>query len=117
MCLYNVDILEEKFLKSLGDNKKYIVKKDEFEILRWPFVTFEVILDFINKMCVLNVSISRNFYQKENPGVSELPRFRFVLARCRRTYVLNKYCLRSECLQFRITKSFIITVLIFISYS
>ena len=31
--LINVDILEKL-------NKKYIEKKDDFEILRWPFVTF-----------------------------------------------------------------------------
>ena len=39
MCLYNVDILE-KFKKDFALNKKYIVEKNDFEILRWPYVTF-----------------------------------------------------------------------------
>ena len=39
LCLYNADILE-KFEKDWALNKKYIVEKDYFEILRWPFVTF-----------------------------------------------------------------------------
>ena len=33
--LYNVDIPEKL-------NKKYIAEKYEFEILRWPYVTFNV---------------------------------------------------------------------------
>ena len=37
--LHNVDILE-KFLEKLGGKKKYIVEKDDFEIFRWPYVTF-----------------------------------------------------------------------------
>ena len=39
LCLHNVDILEN-FLKDWALYKKYIVEKDDFEILRWPFVTF-----------------------------------------------------------------------------
>ena len=31
VCLYNVDVLE-KFLKDQALNKKYIAKKDDFEI-------------------------------------------------------------------------------------
>ena len=29
-----------KLLKDKALNKKYIAEKDDFEILRWPFVTF-----------------------------------------------------------------------------
>ena len=36
--IHNVDILE-KFLKDYALNKKYIAEKDDFEILRWPYVT------------------------------------------------------------------------------
>ena len=39
LLLYDVDILE-KFLKDWAFNKIYNVEKDDFEILRWPFVTF-----------------------------------------------------------------------------
>ena len=37
--IHNVDILE-KFLKDQALNKKYIVEKYDFEILRWSYVTF-----------------------------------------------------------------------------
>ena len=39
MRLHNVDILE-KFLKDQALNKKYIPEKDDFEILRCPYMTF-----------------------------------------------------------------------------
>ena len=39
LLLHNVDILE-KFLKDLALDKKYMAEKDDFEILRWPYVTF-----------------------------------------------------------------------------
>ena len=39
VCLNNVDILE-KFFKKRVLNKKIIAVKDDFEILRWSFVTF-----------------------------------------------------------------------------
>ena len=38
---HNVDILE-KFLKDQALNKKYIEEKDYFEILRLPYVTFNL---------------------------------------------------------------------------
>ena len=51
------------FLKSLKKdrvlNKRFIAKKEDFEILRWPFVTFEVILQFIKDLHLLNASIHR----------------------------------------------------------
>ena len=38
-CLYNVDILKKKNL-NWALNKKYIVEKEDFENIRWPYVTF-----------------------------------------------------------------------------
>ena len=35
---HDVDIIE-KFFKRLGVKQKYIAEKDDFEILRWPYVT------------------------------------------------------------------------------
>ena len=39
LFFHNVDILEE-FLQDWALNKKYLKEKDDFEILRLPFVTF-----------------------------------------------------------------------------
>ena len=33
-----------KILKDQALNKKYMAEKDDFEILRWPLMTFEVIV-------------------------------------------------------------------------
>ena len=38
MRLHNVDFLEEK--KRISVKKHYIAEKDDFEILRGPYVTF-----------------------------------------------------------------------------
>ena len=42
--LHYVDILK-KFLKDYALNKKYITEKDDLEILRWPYVTFNDLCD------------------------------------------------------------------------
>ena len=39
LCLYDGDFLK-KFENDWPLNKKYMVEKDDFEILRWPYVTF-----------------------------------------------------------------------------
>ena len=46
LCLHNSDILQ-KFWKGLALKK--ITYKDNFEILRWPLMTFGVILHLIKK--------------------------------------------------------------------
>ena len=61
LCLHNIDILE-KFLKRLGFMQKYIVEKDDLKILRSPFVTFNVIFNFMKNLRLLNVSIHIIFF-------------------------------------------------------
>ena len=51
--LHNVDILE-KFEKDWALNQKYIALKDDFEILRGPYLTFN---DLRYKICVFIISI------------------------------------------------------------
>ena len=46
LCLHNVDILEK--FKRFGIKQKYIAEKNDFEILRWPYVTFN------DPNCLLN---------------------------------------------------------------
>ena len=40
LCLHNVDIREK--IKDSALNKLYIAKKEDFEILRSPYVTFDL---------------------------------------------------------------------------
>ena len=62
MCLRNVNILE-KFLKDSALNKKYITEKDDFEILRWPYLTFYNLLiileDLLLKLLPLRAKKSK----------------------------------------------------------
>ena len=50
-----------KSFQRLGVKQNYIAAKDNFEILRWPFVTFNDICGLI----LFNVSIHRNLYYNQ----------------------------------------------------
>ena len=89
--------------KSSALNKKCTAKKDDFETLRWPYVTFNDLHGhtlFMKNLRLYNVSIHRTFYQNrfinecarkikvQILGISELRKEFFVSYR--RTYILNK---------------------------
>ena len=59
LCLHNLDILKT-YLKDYSLNQKYIAEKDVFEILRWPFVTFNDLY-----LSLLNISIHIDLYQNQ----------------------------------------------------
>ena len=71
MRLHNIDILE-KCLKDQTFNKIYIAEKDDFEILRRPYVTFNEISGhtlFNKKNCVLIMLTIIEILQSSSPGV------------------------------------------------
>ena len=95
-----------KVFKKLGVKQKYIVEKDDLEILRWPYVIFNDLWGhtlLYEKNCVsIMLAFIEIFYQNrfineysiKNPGITEsqIPRVmesRSFLVRYRRTYALN----------------------------
>ena len=71
MCLHNVNIF--KSLKRLGVKQKYTAEKKYFEILRWPFLTFNALWG--------HTWFYEKFVSSRYDGV--------FFVRHRRTYVLN----------------------------
>ena len=98
MRLRNVDILG-KFLKDWALNQKYIKEKDDFEILRYPYETFNCLwghilfnekfahhrIFFFYQNWFINYCAWKNFLNSLKDGKTK-----FFFVRCRRTYVLNK---------------------------